>query len=105
MRQKTDKYQSLKFSIEEKLDKLPHVERNEALKKLPAVLDVSRMTFYKYRYIKKNDNQDIPGMKLIMLAKYFNCNVEELINVDVDVDHFKGVDTSFKPPKAMGLTR
>lgn len=105
MRQKTDKYQSLKFSIEEKLDSLPHIERNEAMNKLPAVLDVSRMTFYKYRYIKKNDNQDIPGTKLVLLAKYFNCNVEELINVDVDVNHYKGVNAVPKAPKAMGLTR
>lgn len=105
MRQKTDKYQMLKFSIEEKLDALPHIKRDDALKTLPAILDVSPMTFYNYRTIKKSDKQDIPSTKLAMLARYFNCKTEDLINVSVDVSHFKNFNTAPKPPKEMGLTR
>jgi hypothetical protein len=105
MRQKTDKYQSLKFSIEEKLDLLPYIKRQNALKTLPAALDVSRMTLYSYRSIKRNEKVDIPATKLFILAKFFDCKMEDLFNIHVDIDHFKRISADKKPPRSMGLVR
>jgi hypothetical protein len=105
MGQKTDKYQDLKFLIEEKLDSLPYSQRKEALQILPAMLDISRLTFYKYRTIRRDENQDIPSTKLATLAGYFNCKVEDLINISIDVSHIENVDPAPKTAGQFGLTR
>lgn len=69
------KYNILKF-----LKKLPYNEYTVAKGKLPVACKVSKRTFERWLYVTKEERLEISADKLAVIANYFNCTIEELLN-------------------------
>ncbi|HCQ30238.1 MAG TPA: hypothetical protein DIU39_08135 [Flavobacteriales bacterium] len=70
-----------KYTIDEKLKNLPKDKYKQALKEIPKYLDISERQFQNYRYAKKDSKTNITADKLHKLSKYFNCTMEDLLNL------------------------
>jgi hypothetical protein len=80
----TEKLQkSTKFCIKEKLNLLPKKESLLYGRTLYKKLGISRSTWSNYLNAKPEDEYDLPLTNAIKLAKFFNCPVEELINISI----------------------
>lgn len=73
----------LKFSIQKKLNQLPKLESELADRTLYKALGISRSTWFKYKSAQCGDKYDLPLIHAIQLARFFNCKVDELLNIDV----------------------
>jgi hypothetical protein len=69
------KYNILKF-----LKKLPYNEYTIAKSKLPVACKVSKRTFERWLYVTKEERLEVSADKLALIANYFNCTIEELLN-------------------------
>lgn len=69
-----------KYNILPKLNELPLKQNREARKILPLALKITKRTFELYCYIKIGDRNNISPDKLQILANYFNCKVDDLLN-------------------------
>lgn len=72
----------LKYKIKEKLELLTHEEYKAALRTLPAALKISSRTFFRYMYTKVNENYSMPVDHLARLARFFNCQIEQMLNYE-----------------------
>jgi len=72
------KYNILKF-----LKKLSYNEYAIVKRKLPVACKVSKRTFERWLYVTKEERLEISADKLAIIANYFNCSIEELLNVKV----------------------
>jgi mRNA-degrading endonuclease RelE of RelBE toxin-antitoxin system len=70
-----------KYTIDEKLKNLPKEQYKQALIELPKLLNISDRQFQNYRYAKKNSKTNMTADKLHLLSKYFNCTMEDLLNL------------------------
>ena len=69
-----------KYNILSKLQSLS-VKKNKIAKKvLPLALKVSERSFKNFCYIKVGDRNNISPDKLQILANYFDCMVDDLLN-------------------------
>ncbi len=92
---KQEKSNEKKYRIDEFLNNLNNETRLLAMKNLPSALSITRQTFSKWRTIRIDDKREIPSIKLIQLANFFNKEVNELINMDItgiDVPYLKRLD-------------
>lgn len=87
-----------KFNIEQKLNQLEYGERNSAQNALIKELDVTYTTFYAWKRLSPDSPRDMPAIKLAVIAKFFGCAIEELINVDLAEIGQKSI---YKSPKGM----
>ena len=71
-----------KYSLKERLESLPHQEYKGVIKDIPKALQISRSTFKRYLETRIGDSYSIPGDHLARLAKYLNCQIEDLLNFD-----------------------
>lgn len=85
-----------KFNIEQKLNQLEYGERNSAQNSLIAELDVTYTTFHAWRKLLVDSPRDIPAIKLAVIAKFFGCAIEELINIDLSQIGQKSTNKSRK---------
>ena len=69
-----------KYKIKENLEKFSYFDYSEAKRALPRLLNINKRTFEKYMYVRLNDRYDIPARHLAILAYYFRCKMEEMIN-------------------------
>jgi hypothetical protein len=69
-----------KYKIKKNLEKFSYVDYTEAKRALPRLLNINKRTFEKYLYVRLDDRYDIPAGHLAMLAYYFRCKMEEMIN-------------------------
>lgn len=69
-----------KYRIKENLEKISHSDYMEAKRVLPRLLNINKRTFERYMYVRLVDDYDIPACHLALLAYYFNCQMEEMIN-------------------------
>ena len=69
-----------KYKIKEFLNKFPHPEYIEAKNSLPEFLNVDKRTFAKYMYTYLTDDYEMPVKQFAMLAYYFHCKMEDLLN-------------------------
>ena len=77
---KTLSQERRKYRIVEALREMPvEVEEHTKLA-LPVELGVSKATFLKWINLPKGSNTDIPGIKLLYIAKRLGKTVEELCN-------------------------
>jgi hypothetical protein len=67
-----------KFTIQDKLIGLSKNEYDKAMKDLPILLNISRSTFIRWRYTKKDSFSEIPTNASIALASYFDCSVQDI---------------------------
>ena len=67
-----------KFTIYNRLQNLSKKEYNVAIIKLPELLNVSSRQFQNYLYAKVGSKTNINSDKLIILAKYLKCSMEDL---------------------------
>ena len=72
-----------KFSIREKLNWLPKEESLLSGRTLYKELGISRSTWFNYLNAKPGDGYDLPLINAIKLARFFNCPVEELVNISI----------------------
>lgn len=83
----------LKYSILEKLNKLP-IERVRLFKnKLPIALDVSKATFKAWLYIGIDDHRQIPLNKLHAIAHFLNVKIDTLLNEPPQVITYEELET------------
>jgi hypothetical protein len=106
MEEKFDKSFELKYSIKDALESLSVKEYKVALKKIPECLGISQRTFERYLDVKATDTYSIPSDHLAALAIFFNCSMEELVNIDPRTIDIK---SSFKNKNSLaasyGLTK
>jgi hypothetical protein len=76
-----NKNKEYKYTIDERLKKLSREEYQQALRDIPNVLNISERQFQNYRYAKKNSITNMTADKLHKLSKYFNCSMEDLLNL------------------------
>ena len=68
-----------KFQIHNKLIELSKEKYDRAIVELPDLLNVKDRQFKNYRYAKLESTANIPIDKMVVLAAYFKCSVEDLI--------------------------
>ncbi|MCT4580370.1 MAG: hypothetical protein N4A35_03050 [Flavobacteriales bacterium] len=72
-----------KYNILELLNELSVKQNKMAKKVLPLALKISKRTFELYCYIKIGERNNISPDKLQIIAQYFNCKVDDLLNEKV----------------------
>ena len=80
MKKETAEY---KYNILSLMNKLPHEEYKIVKQNLHKICNVGQSTFESYLYIKKGNKREIPGNVLLIIAKYFKINSEELFNSEI----------------------
>lgn len=75
--------QIYKYNILSKLESLSVKKYKQAKELMPLALEISKRTFEAYLYAKIGDKQSITPDKLQVIASYFNCKVDDLLNEDV----------------------
>ncbi len=90
-----------KFTIYNQLQNMSKKNYSKALIKIPELLGISKRQFQNYVYAQIGDNADLNSQKLILIAKYLECPIEELFT-DIEsivkkVNNAKGeeIDLSF----------
>jgi len=68
-----------KYRIKKLLNELPAIDRDIAMRNLPAYLNVSRQTFSKILNVKLDDAYEPAAGTLIKLALFLNCTTEYLL--------------------------
>ena len=69
-----------KYNILKYLKKLPYQEYTIAKRKLPVACKVSKRTFERWLYVTKEERLEISADKLAIVANFFDCAIEELLN-------------------------
>lgn len=72
-----------KYNILSRINQLPHNEYRIVKQNLHKICSIGQSTFESYLYIKKENKREIPGNVLLIIAKYFKINPEELFNSEV----------------------
>lgn len=75
----------LKYNIEKLLNEMPYDKRNTVLKELETITGLSYDRLYKIRNLKKNDTGEMKVKHLVIIAKFFNVALEQIINEDVNI--------------------
>jgi len=71
-----------KYRIKERLELLTHEEYKVALEEIPKALKISPRTFLRYMYTRVDDDYSMPADHLARLARFFKCQIEEMLNYD-----------------------
>ncbi|MAQ75595.1 MAG: hypothetical protein CL613_04595 [Aquimarina sp.] len=69
-----------KYCILKYLKKLPYHEYAIAKRKLPIACKVSKRTFERWLYVTKTERLEVSADKLAIIAKFFDCTIEDLLN-------------------------
>lgn len=96
-----------RYKIKEYLEAFTYPDYLLVKKTLPEVLNINKRTFEKYMYTKVEQNYDMPANHLAMLAKFFTCKMEGLINYvpqSFTIDEFSQQKTT-KLASQLGLTK
>ena len=103
---KTKNSRKRKYNILSKLEQLPYKDYSIAKNRLPFVLKVSKRTFERWTYLFVDDKLEAPADKLAIVAKYFNCPLEELFNYPIpqyNTNQLKRLNTN-QLAQELGLT-
>lgn len=73
----------LKYNIEKILNEIPYDKRNLVLKELENKTGLSYERLYKIRNLKKDDTGEMKVKHLVIIAKFFNVSLEDIINEDI----------------------
>lgn len=94
-----------KYKIKEYLDRLNHAEHVRAKYILQDILKVDKRTFEKYMYTALSDSYEMPVRQLALIAYYFNCRMEDLLNYSPGqiISHHMSGDEELAA--RLGLTR
>lgn len=68
-----------KYRIKKMLNELPAIDRDIAMKNLPAHLGITRQTFSKILNVKADSAYEPAAITLIKIALFFNCTTEYLL--------------------------
>lgn len=88
-RAKIQNYFVYKYKIKENLENLSFADYLSAKKTLPRLLNINKRTFEKYIYLRLIDSYDIPAKHIAMLAYYFRCKMEDMLNYSPSQIMFK----------------
>ena len=86
----------MKYKIKERLELLSYAEYKVALKTLPGALNISSRTFLRYMYTRVYDNYSMPVDHLARLSKFFNCQIEGMLNYEPSPLSPKGIKVKNK---------
>ena len=78
-----------KYALNEQVESLP---RSRAIAELVEHLEnagISRSEFYSDRNIEYGSDKSIPSDRLLIYAKVFDCNLEDLLNQEVKAKSFR----------------
>lgn len=78
-----------KYALNDQVDSLP---RSSTINELIAHLEdagISRNEFYSDRNIEFGSDKSIPSDRLLIYAKVFDCNLEDLLNQEVKAKSFR----------------
>jgi len=73
-----------KYTLLDRLRKLPVEEYEIALKWLPLQCNVAKSTFRSWIYIKNDNPKDIPATALLTLSRFFQCDAHELLSTPLE---------------------
>lgn len=74
---------SYKYSIKQRLEKLPIVNYKKIKKQIPIAIGKTPKTFQRYCNIKAEDYADIPAQDLDIIASALSCKADDLKNYAV----------------------
>ncbi|WP_107037873.1 helix-turn-helix domain-containing protein [Brumimicrobium mesophilum] len=87
-----------KYNILHKLKQLSVEDYQISWRFFPEALNVSEATWKRWIYLKKDDPSEIRISQLQLIASFFDCPIEELIE---DQEEKKSIKTHFKNFKLM----
>jgi hypothetical protein len=82
--------QGLKYNIKLYLYQLPKTSYDDARKNLPEKLGITSRTWEKWLNLEKDALQTIPVDKMYQLAKFFDIEIEDLLNyepVEINIEN------------------
>jgi hypothetical protein len=74
-----------KYRIKENMDLLPYRDYVLAKRHLPEKLGINPRTFEKYMYTKLTDPYEMPVGHLALLAGFFRCTMEDMLNFQPEI--------------------
>jgi hypothetical protein len=80
MEKQTNKIKGYKYSILERMNKMPFHEHVLARFFLPNALGISYNTFREWMYIKADSSREISATAIIKLSNFFGCEEIEMFN-------------------------
>jgi len=89
MKKTVKKSKNYKYTLHELLWKLPREQERIAKNFLPVHLGVSKETFKAWVYLKEDEVREIPGTKLLLIARYFEVHPEELFTNELPVCNYE----------------
>ena len=96
-------YFTYKYKIKEKIEKLSYSDYLIAKRILPKMLGINVRTFEKYMYTKLVEKYEMPVGHLAVLAKFLNCQMEDLLNYEPQRLTIKGISKEAKNELAESL--
>ena len=94
-----------KYKIKEFLDQLPNAEYVQAKNTLPDFLNVNKRTFEKYLYTYLTDPYEMPVKQFSLLAFYFHCKMEDLLNYSPEQFIRRKMNAQEELAARLGLTK
>ena len=91
-----------KYKIMECLEKLTVNEYRISNKLLPKMIGRSQNTFWNYVKIKSPDMANIPYTVVVALEKFFGMMPGELINIEVNAEHYPELIRRFRVQQESG---
>ena len=76
-----------KYKINDYLYQLNVKDYRMAIQRLPKILGISLNTFHNYRNILRNESQDIPYEKVVMMEQLFGMAPGSLRTVPIEVSN------------------
>ncbi len=86
MTKSNKKLHGYKYTIMERLKKMPFDDYQLAWKYLPETLKITRGTFKNWCYFLADDKVEIPGTAILILAAFFECSPIELFTYPMEVE-------------------
>lgn len=71
-----------KYNFLDLLRKLPYEDYQIAMKWIPMRLNIAPSTWKSWIYAKKDSSLELTPSNLTLLASFFNCSIEKLINTE-----------------------
>lgn len=92
-----------KYKLYKLLNEMPYHKYRITCRQLPVVLGISRETFRKWKYIRKEDKATIPADKLAIIANFFEIRFEKLFNYSVPQVSFEELEEADRTNKNQNL--
>ena len=88
MQKPTSKLHGYKYTIYDRLRKLPYEEYEIAMTWLPNEIGVTKGTFRNWIYLKADSATELPATAILKMATFFGCEAIEMFTYPFDQEKF-----------------